>query len=103
MPSTRAARAFCAVARIAWPMRLLFMKMMTATARMAAKMKPMTRVAVTVIRPPAKSQVGRSACADCVSGPKARLRLCWITIAMPKVASSEVNRSRVMTLQMTVR
>ena len=79
------------------------MNRITATARMAAKTKPMTRVAVMVMSPSAKSQVGRSACADWVSGPNARLSPCWITMAMPKVASSEVNRSRVMTLLMTVR
>ena len=102
MPRTRAALASCAVARIAWPMRLFFMKTMTATARMTAKTKPTMRVEAIVISPSANDSVGRSAFADCVSGPNARLMLCWMTIAMPNVASSEVKRSRVMTLQMTV-
>ena len=44
MPSTRAARASCAVARIACPMRLFFMNTITASASTTASPKPMTRV-----------------------------------------------------------
>ena len=84
-------------------MRLFFMKKITASASTQASAKPMTRVTGMVTSPPANCQVGRPACADWVSGPNAKFRLCWMTMAMPKVASSEVNRSRVITLLTTRR
>ncbi len=43
---------------------------------MIANAKPTMRVEAMVISPSANESVGRSDVADCVSGPKARLRLC---------------------------
>ncbi len=101
MPMTRAARGFCAVARIAWPMREVFMKKTTPAASDAASTTPISLAIGTSTKPSKKYSVSYSSLMLCVSDPNSRLRICAIMIATPKVASSEVNRSRSITRRIT--
>ena len=56
----------------------------------------------TVTMPPKSERISKPDSATWTSGPKTRLSACWMTMAMPKVASSETNMSLSTTRRMMV-
>ena len=84
-------------------MRLVFMNTMTPAASAAAISTPSSLAIGTSMKPSRKYSVSYSSFTLWVSEPNSRFRICAIMIARPKVASSEVKRSRSITREMTVR
>ena len=99
---TLAARGSCDVARMAWPMRLNFMKVMTMEANRPARISEMNLMLATVTMPSKNELISNPDSAACTSGPKARFNNCEMTNAKPNVANSDVNKSLPMTRLMMV-